>query len=162
RVGAADPKLELCGTLAASAEAHDLPLSFFSNLIWQESRFDSRTVSRAGAKGIAQFMPETAAESGLDDPFDPQQALPASAKLLRQLKDQFGNLGLAAAAYNAGPNRINRWLNKRASLPSETRAYVKIITGRPAEEWRSKAMADAATFRMAPVPCRVLPNFAKI
>ena len=78
-------------------------------------------------------MPETAADVGLDNPFDPLQAIPASARLLRNLFQQFGNLGLAAAAYNAGPKRIQDWLAKKGKLPQETQGYVKIITGRPAE-----------------------------
>jgi hypothetical protein len=63
------------------------------------------------------------------------QAIPASAKFLRKLYNQFGNLGLAAAAYNAGGGRIEKWLSRRSSLPAETRAYVKIITGHKAEAW---------------------------
>jgi soluble lytic murein transglycosylase-like protein len=72
---------------------------------------------------------------GLSNPFDPMQAIPASAKFLRKLYDQFGNLGLAAAAYNAGGGRIEKWLSRRNTLPQETRAYVKIITGHKAETW---------------------------
>ena len=60
-------------------------------------------------------MPETAAERGLDNPFDPLQAIPESARLLRDLSKKFGNLGLAAAAYNAGPKRVEDWLAKKAS-----------------------------------------------
>jgi Transglycosylase SLT domain len=101
----------------------------------QESRFRSGEVSSAGAQGIAQFMPRTAVEMGLKNPFDPLQAIPASARFLRKLYDQFGNLGLAAAAYNAGGGRIEKWLSRRSSLPKETRAYVKIITGHQAEAW---------------------------
>jgi hypothetical protein len=142
----------------STAKTHDLPLAFFTNLIWQESRFDPTSVSRAGARGIAQFMPRTAAEFGVDDPFDPSQALPASARLLRQLQLKFGNLGLAAAAYNAGPGRVTDWLRKGKALPKETRSYVQIITGRPAESWRG-SMQDEA-FRLTPqLPCRDLPVF---
>src|SRR5262245_10193544 len=61
----------LCDTLATSAQQSGLPVSFFSNLIWQESRFVFRAVSPAGALGIAQFMPKTAAAIGLMNPFDP-------------------------------------------------------------------------------------------
>src|SRR5262249_9778150 len=68
----------LCDTLASSAHESGLPVSFFSNLIWQESRFVFRAVSPAGALGIAQFMPKTAAAIGLTNPFDPLMALPAS------------------------------------------------------------------------------------
>jgi hypothetical protein len=127
---------EVCSTLAAAAQAHDLPTPFFIRLIWQESRFKPDAVSPVGAQGVAQFMPKTASAMGLENPFDPIAALPVSAQLLRDLHNQFGNLGLAAAAYNAGPKRVIDWLTKRGPLPKETRDYVQIITGRPAEEWR--------------------------
>jgi soluble lytic murein transglycosylase-like protein len=67
-------------------------------VIWQESRFNARAVSPKGAAGIAQFMPQTASWHGLADPFDPTEALRHSARYLRELRDQFGNLGLAAAS----------------------------------------------------------------
>ena len=89
------------------AESNELPVPFFIRLLFQESGFKPDVVSGAGAQGIAQFMPETAATVGLDNPFDPMQAIAASARLLRNLVRQFGNLGLAAAAYNAGPRRIS-------------------------------------------------------
>jgi soluble lytic murein transglycosylase-like protein len=78
-----------------------------------------------GAQGIAQFMPGTAQERGLADPFDPEQAIPAAASLLRDLSQRFGNLGLAAAAYNGGPNRVSAWLAGNGSLPAETQDYVR-------------------------------------
>jgi hypothetical protein len=124
-----------CHALREAAEASEIPVAFFARLIWQESRFRSSEVSHAGAQGVAQFMPGTAAEVGLDDPFDPFKALPASAKLLRKLRDDFGNLGLAAAACNAGSGRIQKWLAKQGQLPRETRDYVRIITGTNAEDW---------------------------
>ena len=80
-------------------------------------------------------MPATARERGLADPFDPLVALRESARFLRDLRAQFGNLGLAAAAYNAGPGRVQAWLAGRSVLPGETRHYVRVITGRPAEGW---------------------------
>ncbi|MGO4712589.1 lytic transglycosylase domain-containing protein [Bradyrhizobium sp. 2TAF24] len=126
---------EFCDTLAAAAKDNDIPPSFFARLIWQESQFKSDEVSHAGAQGVAQFMPDTAAEEGLDDPFDPRKALPASARLLRKLRDRLGNLGLAAAAYNAGTGRIQDWVARRAALPAETRNYVHRITGNSAESW---------------------------
>jgi hypothetical protein len=125
----------ICEAVKAAAEEHDIPIGFFVRLLWQESRFRSEEVSHAGAQGIAQFMPQTAIEMGLKNPFDPLQAIPASAKFLRKLYNQFGNLGLAAAAYNAGGGRIEKWLSRRGPLPKETRAYVKIITGHKAEAW---------------------------
>ena len=68
-----------------------------------ESGFDPGAVSPAGAGGIAQFMPATAAAYGLRDPFDPRQAIDAQAHLMSDLLEQFGAVPLALAAYNAGP-----------------------------------------------------------
>ncbi len=131
-----------CQALESAAAAHDLPLEFFVRLIRQESNFNPGSVSHAGAQGIAQFMPGTARWRGLADPFEPLQALYESARWLRELRGQFGNLGLAAAAYNAGPRRVQDWLAGRGPLPGETRAYVRIITGRPAEEWARGSPED--------------------
>lgn len=126
----------LCRLIEGSARAHALPVPFLTRLIWRESSFKVGVVSPAGAQGVAQFMPGTARERGLLDPFDPEQAIPHAAHLLADLNRQFGNLGLAAAAYNGGPTRVSNWLSGSGGLPSETRAYVYGITGRPAEDWR--------------------------
>ena len=135
----------LCGALEAAARRNGLPTPFFSRLIWQESRFDPSAVSRAGAQGVAQFMPGTAAERGLDNPFEPARALDESAAYLKDLRRQFGNLGLAAAAYNAGPGRLSRWLAGTSPfLPAETLDYVEIVTGRPIADWRGPFPAGAA------------------
>ncbi len=128
---------ETCRTLAQAAADNDLPEEFFTRLIWQESRFDPSAVSRAGAQGIAQFMPQTAALRGLVNAFEPMQALRESASYLRELRTTFrGNLGLAAAAYNAGPGQVEAWLAGRSMLPLETQAYVRIVTGYGAETWK--------------------------
>lgn len=137
----AEPQTEsvaqtICRLIEGAAKTHDLPVAFFTRLIWRESSFRPNVVSPAGAQGIAQFMPGTASERGLADPFDPEAAIPASASFLAALKNQFGNLGLAAAAYNGGPNRVARWVERGGMLPYETQAYVRFITGRPVEEWR--------------------------
>jgi hypothetical protein len=79
---------EFCSALTAAAEASSIPIAFFARLIWQESRFRLDQTSPAGAQGVAQFMPRTASEVGLDNPFDPLKALPASARFLRRLRDQ--------------------------------------------------------------------------
>ena len=98
---------EICRTLAQAAADNDLPEEFFTRLIWQESRFDPKAVSPMGAQGIAQFMPATAAMRGLVNAFEPLQALRESASYLSELRTTFhGNLGLAAAAYNAGPAAV--------------------------------------------------------
>jgi hypothetical protein len=135
-----DLRESMCLMIESAARANNLPLEFFARVIWQESRFQSdalgpRTRSGDHAQGIAQFMPRTAAERGLLDPFDPVQALPKSAQFLRELREQFGNLGLAAAAYNAGPARIRGWLAGSRTLPTETRRYVAAVTGISPEEW---------------------------
>jgi hypothetical protein len=125
----------VCRAIERSAADNGLPVEFFTRLIWQESRFDPSARSRAGAQGIAQFMPRTASWRGLVNPFEPIEALRESASYLRELRTTFGNLGLAAAAYNAGPGRVSAWLAGRGGLPGETRAYVRIVTGHSAEEW---------------------------
>jgi Transglycosylase SLT domain len=137
--GPESPSKDFCDALKEAAESSDIPVAFFARLLWQESRFNFFEVSHVGAQGVAQFMPDTAAEVGLEDPFDPFKALPASARFLRKLQDQFGNLGLAAAAYNAGSGRIQKWLSRQGGLPSETRDYVRIITGSPAENWTEES-----------------------
>jgi hypothetical protein len=129
---------DICRTLAQAATDNELPEEFFTRLIWQESRFDPAAVSPAGAQGIAQFMPQTAAMRGLANAFEPLEALRESAGYLRELRTTFrGNLGLAAAAYNAGPGQVEAWLAGRRRLPFETQAYVRIITGYAAEAWAS-------------------------
>lgn len=146
----------LCLLLESAAAANDLPLEFFVRLIWKESRFVPDAIgppTRSGqrARGIAQFMPGTAAERGLLDPLDPIAALPKSAELLRDLRGEFGNLGLAAAAYNAGPRRVHDWLAGSGGMPAQTRDYVAAITGRAIEDWRD-AKADAAPHASSSCP----------
>lgn len=137
---------EICRTLAEAGSDNALPEEFFTRLIWQESAFNPKAVSPMGAQGIAQFMPQTAAMRGLANAFEPLQALRESASYLSELRTTFGgNLGLAAAAYNAGPGAVEAWLAGRsAALPFETQAYVRIITGFAVEAWRAKPMPQLA------------------
>ncbi len=151
-VAAPSTTVTLCGALEAASRRNDLPNSFFTRLIWQESRFDPTARSPAGAEGVAQFMPGTAAERGLADPFEPARALDESAAYLKELRARFGNLGLAAAAYNAGPGRLGRWLAGTASLPRETIDYVLIVTGRPVLDWRGPFLGDDKPPALAPEP----------
>jgi Transglycosylase SLT domain len=143
----------LCDALGAAAVANELPVDFFTRLIWQESRFKPDAISRKGAQGIAQFMPATARESGLENPFNPLEAITKSGQLLGDLRREFGNLGLAAAAYNAGSGRVHDWLGGRRQLPEETRAYVRIVTGRSAEDWAASTQTNPAEMRAIEVPC---------
>ena len=137
-----DGPQQYCKALEEAALENGLPPDFFVRLIWQESNFDPNSVSSAGAQGIAQFMPGTARWRGLADPFEPLPALQESARWLGELRAQFGSLGLAAAAYNGGPRRVQDWLAGRGNLPGETRAYVRIITGKSAEEWAQGSLED--------------------
>jgi len=158
----ASPTEQFCRALKEAAEESGIPVPFFARLLWQESRFKSNEVSQAGAQGVAQFMPETAAEVGLDDPFDAMKAIPASAKFLRKLRDDFGNLGLAAAAYNAGPGRIQKWLAKESDLPRETRDYVRIVTGTKAEDWIEHSEALAIRIDLPrEAPCEGIGSLSK-
>jgi len=108
---------------------------FIARLINAESRFSPDAVSPAGAEGIAQFIPGTAKRRGLKNPYDPAAALTASIDFLAHLKVRFGNLGLAAVAYNAGEGSASRFI-AGGGIPLETENYVFSITGRAAEEWR--------------------------
>jgi hypothetical protein len=146
-------KTDLCDAATIVAEQYRLPIQFFTNLIYQESSFETHVVSWAGAQGIAQFMPGTAAENGLVDPFDPIPALKASGRFLADLLTQFGNLGLAAAAYNGGPRRVQDWLDKRGGLPGETRDYVERVTGLTPESWIPPAAPKLADVKF---PTRVV------
>jgi hypothetical protein len=156
-----DTDESLCLIIESAAKVNDLPLDFFARVIWQESRFQSNAVgpmTRSGqrAQGIAQFMPATASERRLLDPFDPVQALPKSAEFLNELRGQFGNLGLAAAAYNAGPKRVQNWLAGIGAMPLETRNYVLAITGTGVDDWAA-AGKNAKTSGVAPqTDCRQL------
>ena len=148
----------ICQLLESAAAANGLPFEFFAQVIWRESRFRSDIVgpvTRTGhrAQGIAQFMPATAAERLLHDPFDPFQALPKSAEFLRELRAQFGNLGLAAAAYNAGPQRVRDWLAGKRTLPSETQTYVRNVTGRSAQEWTRPDQKSLTLATPGEMPC---------
>jgi Transglycosylase SLT domain len=150
---------DICRAIEQSAEENGLPVEFFARVIWQESRFNALAVSNKGAQGIAQFMPRTADARGLLDPFDPIEALHHSAAYLRELMDQFGNLGLAAAGYNAGPGRVSSWLAGKRTLPSETRNYVAIITGWTVDEWASPSPPPKAETTIPQgVPCTRLAN----
>jgi hypothetical protein len=151
----------VCELIANNADANGVPRDFLARLIWKESRFDPNAVSPVGAEGIAQFMPGTASLRGLADPFDIEQAIPASAKYLGELKAGYGNLGLAAAAYNAGEKRVSRWLASGGNLPLETENYVLEIMGEPAASFSNRAYAGTVhpldpkrEFRDA---CRKLP-----
>ncbi|OQM76307.1 lytic transglycosylase domain-containing protein [Manganibacter manganicus] len=134
-----NPINRICELIGTHAERNGLPKAFLARLIWKESRFDANAESPAGAQGIAQFMPGTAKLRDLTDPFDVEQAIPASAAYLGALKAEYGNLGLAAAAYNAGESRVSRWLSSGGFLPLETEEYVLDILGEPVDAFAVRA-----------------------
>lgn len=137
---------DVCGAIEQFAFANSLPPDFFARLIWRESRFRPEAISPKGAIGIAQFMAGTAALRGLDDRRHALKALRSSARYLGALRGRFGNLGLAAAAYNAGEQRLSAFMGS-GGLPMETENYVFGITGHTAEEW--KASVDG--FKIPPL-----------
>jgi Transglycosylase SLT domain/SPOR domain len=161
-----DTRESICLMIESAAREANLPLEFFARVIWQESRFRSDAVgpvTRSGqrAQGIAQFMPGTASERGLLDPFNPVQALPKSAEFLAELREQFGNLGLAAAAYNAGPRRVQEWLAGTGGMPSETRNYVYAITGSSVDDWAKAGKGGKQPERIPTSSCRDLMALLK-
>lgn len=161
-----DTREAMCLMIESAARANDLPLEFFARVIWQESRFQADAVgpvTRNGqrAQGIAQFMPGTASERGLLDPFNPVLALPKSAEFLSELRGQFGNLGLAAAAYNAGPRRVQDWLAGTGGMPQETRNYVSAITGSSVDDWAAAGRNGKMPERAATASCRELVALLK-
>ncbi len=127
---------KVCERLEEEAGKWSVPRAFFARLIWKESRFDPDAISPKGAEGIAQFMPATARLRELAHPFDTNSAIAASASYLSDLRNEFGNWGLAAAAYNAGEDRVDRWRAGKTGLPAETQDYVYSITGHRAKEWK--------------------------
>lgn len=105
---------------------------------WAPDVISGRRRSSAGATGIAQFMPGTAADMGID-PTDPLQSIDAQGRYMAQQEAMFGeNQGLALAAYNWGPARLKKWLKAGSdpnAMPAETRNYVRSISGKPIEDW---------------------------
>jgi len=136
---------DLCIAIDHFARENHLPPEYFARLIWRESKFRAGAVSPKGAQGIAQFMPGTARLRGLRDSFDVLESLSESARYLDELRTRFGNLGLAAAAYNAGEQGLADYLDK-GLLPFETRSYVLAITASTIEQWKDDPPGDAALF----------------
>ncbi len=110
----------------ASARAHGVPEDLFLRLVQQESGWSMAAVSVKGAIGLAQLMPETAAQLGVDIR-DPRQNLDGGARYLRMMYDRYGSWRLALAAYNAGPDAVD----KTGGVPPyrETQNYVAAIWG---------------------------------
>lgn len=127
-----------------SAVANGVNPETMARLLNQESGFNPNATSPAGAQGIAQFMPATAKQYGVN-PNDPSSAIPGASKYLGDLTKQFGgNEGLALAAYNWGPGNVQKWVAggaDPAKVPAETQKYVQAITGKPIETYARVAGA---------------------
>jgi hypothetical protein len=113
--------------IARAAQRWNVSATLLAAQLYQESRFNPFARSSVGAKGVAQFMPDTAARYGLTDPYDVDQAISAQAHLMRDLLRRFGAVDLALAAYNAGPGRVAA-CGCVPPIP-ETLAYVAAILG---------------------------------
>ena len=115
---------QYASTIAQAASNNGIPASLLAALLYHESRFEPTAVSSAGAEGIAQFMPATAAGMGID-PDDPTEAINGAAKLLGSYTSQFGSYSDALAAYDAGSSAVERY----GGVPpyAETQAYVPAV-----------------------------------
>jgi soluble lytic murein transglycosylase-like protein len=111
---------------AAAARKYGIPVDLFKKLVQQESNWNPRARSHAGAIGLAQLMPFTAKQLGVN-PHDPKQNLEGGARYLKQQHRKFGTWRLALAAYNAGPGAVQKY----GGVPPyrETRNYVRKILG---------------------------------
>lgn len=132
---------DTCNAIKVFTQRHGLNEGFFARLIWQESRFDPNALSHANARGIAQFIPSTAKLRGLNNPYNPADALEHSAQYLAEMVGRYGNEGMAAIGYNGGEKRAAGFLEGNGLAP-ETVNYVPIITGLTAEIWRDTPPKD--------------------
>jgi soluble lytic murein transglycosylase-like protein len=133
--------------ITAAAQRHGIDPALLAGLVKQESGFNANAVSSAGARGLTQLMPATAAGLGVSDPTDPAQALDGGAKYLREQLDRFGgDVSKALAAYNAGPGAVERF----GGIPpyAETQEYVRRVQAN-AEEFRAAGSRTIAAGALA-------------
>jgi hypothetical protein len=143
------------GEINQAATQYGIDPDTLARQLYQESQFYPRAYNKtSGAEGIAQFLPSTAAQYGVADPYNPSQAIPGAARYDAALESEFsGNMGLALAAYNWGPGNLQNWLNRGGVIvppsldsknnpiprtgtpPLETQNYVQAITGNPLSAW---------------------------
>jgi soluble lytic murein transglycosylase-like protein len=136
--------------ITAAAQANGLDPALLAGLIKQESGFNPNAGSGAGARGLTQLMPGTAAGLGVTNVFDPAQSINGGAKYLKQQLDAFGgDTAKALAAYNAGPGAVQRF----GGIPpySETQNYVRIVQA-------NAAAYRAGTTTTTPSPSAAAPS----
>jgi soluble lytic murein transglycosylase-like protein len=150
RLRARLPMKELEGAIAHHSRQQQLDPALVSAIIKAESDFDPDAVSRAGAIGLMQLMPQTAVRLDVRDPFNPEENIAGGARYLRYLLDRFhGNLPLALAAYNAGATRVEHY----KTLPPihETRHYVKKVL-RLYRQYDERRIAQPSSIRPFSAP----------
>jgi soluble lytic murein transglycosylase-like protein len=128
--------------LAKAGQQHNLDADLLASVVKAESNGNSRAISRAGARGLMQLMPKTAAEQGVDDSFRPDQNVRGGSAYLNELLVRYhDNIALALAAYNAGPAAVDKY----HGIPPyhETRAYV----ARVVHEFNRRVLARQAQAR---------------
>ena len=111
--------------IANASQQYGVAFPLLKAIIKAESGFDPRAVSKKGAKGLMQIMPQNFKLLGIEDPFDPSQNIHAGARYFKQMYDRFGKLALSLAAYNAGPDAVARY--KTVPPYEETEEYVKRV-----------------------------------
>lgn len=145
--------------IAEAAQRFGVPAAWIRAVMDAESAGDARAVSRKGAMGLMQIMPDTWSELraryGLGrDPFDPRDNILAGAAYLREMHDRYGSPGFLAA-YNAGPQRYDEYLAGIRALPAETRAYVALLApligGKPLGRATTISAADPLAWTRSPL-----------
>lgn len=144
--------------IQASAARNGVPVELIKGVMFQESRGNPQAKSRVGAKGLMQLMPATAKEVGVENPFDPAQSIEGGAKYLKKQLNQFGDVSLALAAYNAGPGNVI----KHKGIPPfrETRNYVSSVLGR-AGGFKPKLPPPTPRINFLTQPGQEIPTLAQ-